>query len=107
MSQIVVGIAEMKMGTKRDELITYALGSCVGICMYDDKLKIGGLLHAMLPNAYEYDGYGDMNFERYVNTGIPSLFRKVCAHGANVISKLKLSAGQICLGLILQIKIWT
>ena len=34
MSQIVVGIAEMKMGTKRDELITYALGSCVGICMY-------------------------------------------------------------------------
>lgn len=80
MSQIVVGIAEMKMGTKRDELITYALGSCVGICMYDDKLKIGGLLHAMLPNAYENEGYGDMNFERYVNTGIPSLFRKVCAH---------------------------
>ena len=56
MSQIVVGIAEMKMGTKRDELITYALGSCVGICMYDDKLKIGGLLHAMLPNAYENEG---------------------------------------------------
>ena len=28
----------------------------VGICMYDDKLKIGGLLHAMPPNAYEKRG---------------------------------------------------
>ena len=54
------------------------------------------------------EGYGDMNFERYVNTGIPSLFRKVCAHGANVSNlKVKIVGGQICLGLILQIKIWT
>lgn len=78
MSQIVVGIAEMKMGTKRDELITYALGSCVGICMYDDKLKIGGLLHAMLPNAYENEGYGDMNFERYVNTDSKPFQKGMC-----------------------------
>ena len=99
MSQIVVGIAEMKIGTKRDELITYALGSCVGICMYDDKLRIGGLLHAMLPNAYENEGYGDMNFERYVNTGIPSLLRKVCAHGANVSNlKVKIVGGAYMFG---------
>ena len=94
MSQIVVGIAEMKMGGKRDELITYALGSCVGICMYDDKLKIGGLLHAMLPDAFENDGNVDMNFERYVNTGIRNLFRMVCAHGASSKNlKVKLIGG--------------
>lgn len=94
MSQIVVGIAEMKMGTKRDELITYALGSCVGICMYDDRLKIGGLLHAMLPDAFENEGHADMKLERYVNTGIQNLFRMVCAHGADAGNlKVKLIGG--------------
>lgn len=94
MSQIVVGIAEMKMGTKKDELITYALGSCVGICMYDDKLKIGGLLHAMLPDAFENEGYADITLERYVNTGIQNLFRMICVHGAGVNNlKVKLIGG--------------
>ncbi|MBU5478081.1 chemotaxis protein CheD [Eubacterium sp. MSJ-13] len=94
MAQIVVGIAEMRMGTKRDELITYALGSCVGICMYDNSLKIGGLLHAMLPDAYENEEHVDMNLERYVNTGIQNLFRMVCTHGADVRNlKVKLVGG--------------
>ena len=94
MAQIVVGIAEIKMGAKRDELITYALGSCVGICMYDDKLKIGGLLHAMLPDAFANEQSIDLNHERYVNTGIQSLFSMICAHGAKIRNlKVKLIGG--------------
>ena len=49
MGQKIVEIADLKTGGKNDELVTYALGSCVGICMYDEGLHIGGLLHAMLP----------------------------------------------------------
>ena len=48
MAQKIVEIADLKTGGKNDELVTYALGSCVGICMYDERLHIGGLLHAML-----------------------------------------------------------
>lgn len=83
MSQIIVGIADIKSGGRKDELVTYALGSCVGICMYDEKIKIGGLLHAMLPDAFESENVHDTNIERYVNTGIERLVRTVCVHGAD------------------------
>ena len=33
MGQIIVGIADMKVGSGSDELVTYALGSCIGVCM--------------------------------------------------------------------------
>ena len=32
MAQKIVEIADLKTGGKNDELVTYALGSCVGIC---------------------------------------------------------------------------
>ena len=78
MAQKIVEIADLKTGGKNDELVTYALGSCVGICMYDEGLHIGGLLHAMLPDAYagsmeHMDGRRDMCPERYVNTGIENI----------------------------------
>ncbi len=44
-------IADMKMGKKHGTLITYALGSCVGISIYDPQLKLAALIHIMLPNA--------------------------------------------------------
>lgn len=34
-----------------DTLISYALGSCAGVAMYDPVAKIGGLIHAKLPVA--------------------------------------------------------
>ncbi len=32
-----------------DVLITYSLGSCVGVAIYDPECCIGGMLHSMLP----------------------------------------------------------
>jgi chemotaxis protein CheD len=47
-----VGVAEMKIsGEAADMLITYALGSCLGITVYDFRMKRGGLLHCMLPDS--------------------------------------------------------
>ena len=52
MSEIVVGIADMKCSNNLDDiLITYALGSCIGIAIYDPSVKVGGLLHYMLPDS--------------------------------------------------------
>ena len=34
-----------------DVLITYALGSCVGVAIYDPVARVGGLLHYMLPES--------------------------------------------------------
>ena len=39
----------MKMAKGTGMLITYALGSCIGICLYDPAIKLGALVHIMLP----------------------------------------------------------
>ena len=48
---LVVGISDYKVAREPETLVTYALGSCVGICIYDRKLKMGGLAHIMLPDS--------------------------------------------------------
>ncbi len=50
---ITIGIADFNVGRDNDTLVTYALGSCVGICLYDAEKKIGGLAHIMLPSSKE------------------------------------------------------
>ena len=48
---IVVGISELAVAQVPDILVTYALGSCVGICLYDPVARIGGLSHILLPSS--------------------------------------------------------
>ena len=47
--KLVVGIADMKMARGEGMLITYALGSCLGICLYDPLIRLAALVHVMLP----------------------------------------------------------
>ena len=47
-----VGVADMKLSSdSADMLITYALGSCLGVTVYDFKHKKGALLHCMMPDS--------------------------------------------------------
>lgn len=48
--EIVVGIGESKV-SKTGILKTIGLGSCLGIAIYEMKLKVGALAHAMLPKS--------------------------------------------------------
>ncbi len=81
MSNIVtVGIAEMGVVKGDDQLITYALGSCVGVCIHDKTLKIVGMVHIMLPEA-PADGKGKA-ICRYADSGIPELIKKMESIGS-------------------------
>lgn len=51
MSNLIIGIADMKIGAEDDMLVTYALGSCVGIMLYDRIRKMGALIHVLLPDS--------------------------------------------------------
>ena len=55
-SKLTVGIADMKMLQGEGILVTYALGSCIGLCFHDPRLHLGALLHIMLPLNMEADG---------------------------------------------------
>ncbi len=77
--EIVVGIGDIKCGRGGQSIATYALGSCVGVCLYDEQTGVGGLLHALLPFSK------NMNMvdpARYVNTGVKRLFQEICHRGA-------------------------
>ncbi len=78
---ITVGISDMKVVRSPGVLVTYALGSCVGICLYDELLKIAALGHIMLP-TYPPDSSLD-NQHRYADTCIPLMLREMERLGAN------------------------
>ncbi len=78
-SKIAIGIADMKMAQNSGMLITYALGSCIGICLYDQKIKLGALIHIMLPLNMEP---GRKNTMKYADTGIRETLKMMEAKGA-------------------------
>ena len=79
---INIGIADLNTTKCPGVLATYALGSCIGICLYDAELKIAGLAHIMLPWSKDAGAGADNNMRRYADTGITELIQKMCAMGA-------------------------
>ncbi|MBL8739358.1 MAG: chemotaxis protein CheD [Planctomycetes bacterium] len=63
-------------------LITYALGSCIGLSAYDPIARVGGLLHYMLPQPGEQSDPKTLKPHMYASTGIPNLLRRLLEAGA-------------------------
>ena len=78
-NKLIVGIADMKMAQKGERLITYALGSCIGICLYDPQIKLAAMVHIMLPINMEA---GRKNTFKYADTGIRETLNQMVAKGA-------------------------
>ena len=71
----VVAVGDMKIGQQSDTIVTHALGSCLGLMVYDPVAKIGGLLHAMLPLSKINPEKAEANPYMFVDTGVPALFK--------------------------------
>lgn len=79
MSEIItVGVAQIRNSTSPAVLRTI-LGSCVGICIYDKTKKIGGMAHILLPNNQKGN---TASLEKYADTAIPLLVKKLMQEGA-------------------------
>ncbi|MDR3645276.1 MAG: chemotaxis protein CheD [Clostridia bacterium] len=86
---VTVGISDMQIVRSADALVTYALGSCVGICLYDPLMKIGALGHIMLPVAAEINFAGSKR--KYADTCIPlmiSEMEKLGCSRARLVAKI-------------------
>lgn len=81
--KIVVGISDMKVSkTPGDVLITYSLGSCIGVVIWDPIVKVGGLLHYMLPDSSLDKEKAVSKPYMFADTGIPRLFKESYKLGA-------------------------
>lgn len=80
---ICVGVGELAAASDPgSELVIYGLGSCVGVAVHDAVAGVGGLLHALLPNASLDPARARANPAVFVDTGIEALLAAVCAAGA-------------------------
>jgi chemotaxis protein CheD len=78
-----VGVADLKIsGDIPDLLITYALGSCLGIAVYDIKIKMAGLLHCMLPDSSIDRDKAAGNPCLYVDSGMKTMLDYFYRHGS-------------------------
>ena len=79
----IVGIADMRVSNNPSEvLVTFSLGSCIGVAVYDPTAKVGGMLHYMLPEKkLDLEKAGKKPY-MFADSGIPLLFKKAYELGA-------------------------
>ncbi len=79
----VVDIADLAVTKSADEvLITYSLGSCIGVAIWDPAVRVAGLLHYMLPEASISPEKAKSSPAMFCDTGVPRLFRAAYELGA-------------------------
>lgn len=72
---IKVGIAEYKIASDPQGLVTLGLGSCVGIAIYNTLTKIGGLSHIMLPDSKAFGS--NARQEKFADQAIMMMIREM------------------------------
>jgi chemotaxis protein CheD len=82
--KVVVGIADMKVSNNvKETLITYSLGSCIGLAIWDPVVKVGGMLHYMLPESRLDRERARTSPCMFADSGIPALFMESYRLGAS------------------------
>lgn len=72
----VVDIADFAVSNDPDcTLVTYSLGSCIGLSIWDPHAKVAGLLHYMLPDSAIAPDKAQSKPCMFADTGIPLLFK--------------------------------
>jgi chemotaxis protein CheD len=72
---IEVRIAEIKVSRSPARLVTYGLGSCVGVTLYDPLTRVGGMVHVMLPESRLHSDRTTPG--KYADTGIVQLLEEL------------------------------
>lgn len=84
MGNLVVGVGDMAVSKNPDDnIITHALGSCIGLTVYDPVAQIGGMLHYMLPDSSIDKEKATSKPCMFADTGIALLFMELGKLGAN------------------------
>ncbi len=79
----IVGVADMKVSNNpRESIVTYSLGSCIGLVIYDPAVKVGGILHYMLPDSSIDRQKAALRPYMFADSGIPRLFKSAYQLGA-------------------------
>jgi chemotaxis protein CheD len=76
--RVVVGLADVAVSNNPQiTLTTYSLGSCLGVAIYDPFVRLGGMLHLMLPYSSLDLAKSIARPAMFVDTGLPLLIERM------------------------------
>ncbi len=79
----VIGISEYAVSANpSDTLVTYSLGSCVGLVLHDPVAGVGGMLHSMMPASRANPEKAAQLPAMYTDTGAQLLVQTLFNLGA-------------------------
>jgi len=82
--QHTIGISEMAVTDgPEDVLVTYSLGSCVGLALFDPAIRIGGMIHCMLPLSKIDPQKAAAHPAMFTDTGVSALLQEMFNRGAD------------------------
>lgn len=83
-----VGMAEYAISRDPQEVLCIlGLGSCIGLCLYDELKGIAGMVHILLPEQIP----GQNNPFKFADTAVPALLgemEKAGARAKNILAKI-------------------
>lgn len=83
----------MDVAKAPETIRTSGLGSCVGVVLYDERKKIAGLIHIMLPDS-TLGKVVPSNVAKFADTGIDAMIRELTKQGVQKFSlKAKIAGG--------------
>lgn len=93
--KIIVGVSDAKVSKDAaDVLVTYSLGSCIGVCLYDAAATVAGLLHFQLPSSSLDADRARANPLMFADSGLQWILREMESRGARKRRlKVKLAGG--------------
>ena len=81
--KIIVGVADMRYSSvPEDVIITYSLGSCIGMTLYDTEKRIGGMVHCMLPLSKIDAAKAAANPFMFIDSGVTAFLQVLFDMGA-------------------------
>ena len=84
MSQLIVDIADAKVSDREDDvLVTYSLGSCLGVAIYDPQVRVGGMIHCMLPLSSVDPAKAEQRPFMFVDTGMMRFLKMLFDRGVS------------------------
>ena len=83
-TKVIIHISDAKVSNDTsDVLMTYSLGSCIAVCLYDPVMKVGGMLHYQLPDSKVDSQRARKKPCMFADTGMKLLIEKMQSLGGD------------------------
>jgi chemotaxis protein CheD len=79
--RVVIGIGEAAVAGSDATIVTHALGSCVAVCLWDPEVRVGAMLHFLLPESRVNPDRAKKQPGTFADTGIPLLIQDAIQRG--------------------------